>query len=141
MGRKLNYKGFDDFARRGVSDLKKRGADLDTEIHKGVHRAIGEVAVSLTPTDEGEMKRSWGSVVGRGGRRPLNSGLNRLKPGGASKVVNSAAHALVIDMGRSTGNPHGSPRAPQGVSKPAMNKVASQIDQIRAKVIADIEGK
>jgi len=110
------------------------------------------------------MRNKWGSVVGPGGRRPLGVGLAQLKPGQNSKIINWAPHATIIDNGLRMSKPGrflsstikrgkrkgqkrkvrgsfriGSPKAPNGVVKPALSAVESRKDAIRAKVIARME--
>jgi hypothetical protein len=140
VARRRTFKSFGDFALRGVDMMRDDAAELDVRYHRGLHQRLGELARSLTPVDEGEMKAKWGSVIGRSGaRRPLGSGLGSIKPGDVSKVVNSAPHASVIDAGRSVAHPKGSKFAPRGVTKPALSKLEAEKDGIRAKVIARVE--
>jgi hypothetical protein len=143
--------------------------ELDVSYHAALHSEIGKEAVAGTPVATGEMKRKWGSVIGESSRRRpliLSEALLRrlLKPGEKSKVVNSAAHAAIIDGGRKRAKPRtfesgtitrgprkgkkriarkpwqiGSLKAKGGVTKPALSRVESRADQIRAKVIARVE--
>jgi hypothetical protein len=161
---KRTFQGFGDFGLRGVDMMRDDAAELDVRYHRALHQEIGKAARGLTPIDTGEMYRKWGSVVGLGGRRPLGSGLSELKPGDKSKIVNSAAHAAIIDGGRRMAKPRtfesstiqrgkrkgkkriarkpwpiGSLKRKQGVTKPALTAVESRADQIRAKVIARVE--
>jgi hypothetical protein len=125
--------------------------ELDARYHRGIHSEIAKEVVRLTPVDEGDMKRGWGTVIGGpefgGSAIPVGTGLSRIKAGSKSKVVNSDRKSHIIDQGRrlsAAGGkrppfPIGSKRRPRGVTKPALTAVESRADQIRAKVIARVE--
>lgn len=140
MARRRTFQGFGDFGLRGVDLMREDFEELETRYHRALHQELGEIARDITPVDEGEMKASWGSVIGKSGAaRPLGGGLSRIKVGQTSKVINRAPHASVIDAGRSIAHPHGSPQAPNGVVKPALSKLQSRAAAIRSKVIARVE--
>lgn len=134
------FKDFKDFGIRGMKLIREDGENLDIESHREVHRTLAEAVKPLTPVDEGDMLAAWGSTV-QGSSRKIDTAtaLQKIdKPGISSAVVNNAPHALVIDMGRNAANPHGSPQARRGVSKPAMTIVESKGREILQKAVAKV---
>ena len=142
----LRFRDLSDFGMRGVRQMIADADQLDIEMHREIHRRVARETEDRTPVAAvggGDMKRSWHSTSGGSrSKTSLESALSEINRSGMkSSRVNDAAHARVIDAGKSAAHPHGSSQAPNGVSKPAMSAVESDLDNIRSEVIRRVLAK
>jgi hypothetical protein len=111
---------------------------LDVELHRENHKVAAKALKDKTPRGHtGHMKRSWGSVApGESRKRPLGDIGAGVRPGAKSRIVSDDTAAPIVDLGRGAHNKHGSPKAPNGIVRPALGVVAGRQPQIRVKAWA-----
>jgi len=160
----VNFKGFDDFSRRSPRLMRKYAKLGGTELSNITLDFLARKAIDLTPIGPGEeaqrrvakkgspayghMRDRWFKVVGSEGgqsgtKRPARSKVT-LKPGQGAKLVNDAAHALVIDRGRkrlATGRMGGTTQARTGIRRPLMTWAQSKKRSFLKLAIKKAEAK
>ena len=143
----VHFRGFGDFAKRGIPRIKKDANNLELELHKDLHRTLLQLVRAHTPELTGSAKKSWGSAGSSGGPVATDFLLARLKPGQSSRVVATSPIFNLIDKGRRMTKasdkrksfPIGSLQEPKGTTKPALSQLESLRSQIKRRVIKKVE--
>jgi len=119
----VNFKGFDDFAKRAPGLMRRSAEMAGTELAEVTVANLARKAIALTPVGpseeaarrasgggSGHMRDLWFKVIGSTGGQsgymvPARQHVE-LRPGETSKIVNSAAHANAINWGRKRSRPY-----------------------------------
>jgi len=159
------HKGMGSLAREVIPEIQDIAEEVGLELHKALHRTLLHRVRSTTPVGKSRPGRpnpkhgrdSWGSVIGagvigggkRGGnKQSTDAVLRSLKPGVSTRVVASSPVFNLIDKGRRMTKKIdkrrsfliGSPRAPRGITKPALSNLESRRDAITRAVIKKAGG-